>query len=110
MLFTVPFKNFELVSSLADLFVYNYNTTYFLFILMPLVIHFSSVLAREKETGMKQKLLASGLSPVIHFLSWLLHYTAINLFVTFIYVVALKISVFKEDSFALLFLMTFTAL
>ena len=94
---------------MADLFVLNYNMTYFLFILMPLVIHFSGIVAREKETGMKQKLLASGLSPVIHFLSWLLHYTAINFFLSFIYVVALKISVFKEDSFALLFLMTFFA-
>ena len=77
---------------------------------MPLVIHFSGVVAREKETGIKQKLLANGLSPVIHFLSWLLHYTVISLFVSFIYVIALKISVFKEDSFALLFMMTFTAL
>ena len=107
---TVPFKNFELISSAANSFVLNYNTTYFLFILMPLVIHFSIVVAREKETGMKQKMLASGLNPVVHFLSWLLHYTFVSLFVSLIYVIALKISVFKEDSFGVLYLMTFFAL
>ena len=68
------------------------------------------MIAREKESGMKQLMLANGLNPVIHFVSWLLHYTVICLFVTLIYVVALKVSVFREDSFVLLFLMMFLAL
>ena len=59
---------------------------------------------------MKQLMLANGLNPVIHFVSWFLHYTVISLVVSLIYVVALKVSVFREDSFALLFLMMFLAL
>ena len=108
--FTLPYKIFEQKSSPTDVFVSAYNSLYFFLIVTPLLIHFSIVIAREKESGMKQLMLSNGLNPVIHFVSWLLHYTAISLFVSIIYAVALKISVFKQDSFALLFLMMFLAL
>ena len=65
---------------------------------------------REKETGMRRLMMASGLNPVIHFISWLLHYTVVNIFVSLLYTLALKISVFKEDSISLLFLIVFMAL
>ena len=92
------------------MFVSAYNSLYFFLIVTPLLIHFSIVIGREKESGMKQLMLANGLNPAIHFVSWFLHYTAISLAVSIIYVVALKVSVFREDSFALLFLMMFLAL
>ena len=106
----MPYKIFEQSSSPTDVFVSAYNSMYFLLIVTPLLIHFSIVVAREKETGMKQLMLANGLNPVVHFVSWLLHYTVISLFVSLIYVVALKVSVFREDSFTLLFTMMFLAL
>ena len=110
MLFTVPYKIFEQVSSPTNVLVNAFNSLYFILIVIPLLTHFTMSVVREKETGMRRLMMASGLNPVIHFISWLLHYTIMNVFVTLLYVLALKVSVFTEDSISLLYFIVFLAL
>ena len=110
MLFTVPYKIFEQKASPKNVFVNAFNSLYFLLIVIPFLTHFSLSVIREKETGMRRFMMASGLNPVIHFISWLLHYTIINVFVSLLYVMALKVSVFTEDSISLLYFIVFLAL
>ena len=45
-----------------------------------------------------------------HFGSWLLQYSILSIFISFFWTATLKSSVFVEDSFVLIFLLTFLAL
>ena len=110
MLFTVPYKIFEQKASPKNVLINAFNSLYFLLIVIPFLTHFALSVVREKETGMRRFMMASGLNPVIHFITWLLHYTVMNVFVSLLYVLALKISVFTEDSISLLYLIVFLAL
>ena len=110
MLFTVPYKVFEQKASPKNVLINSFNSLYFLLIVIPFLTHISIAVVREKETGMRRLMMASGLNPVIHFISWLLHYTIINIFVSLLYTLALKISVFKEDSISLMFIIVFMAM
>ena len=110
MLFTVPYKIFEQKASPKNVLINSFNSLYFLLIVIPFLTHITVSVVREKESGMRRLMMASGLNPVIHFISWLLHYTILNVFVSVLYTAALKVSVFTEDSISLLFLVVFLAL
>lgn len=75
--------------------------------IMPLVLYTTYRMAYERETKIKQTLIANGLNPVIHFLSWFIHYTVINLVLSLLVVLCIKFSVFKNDGFILLYLVVF---
>ena len=50
------------------------------------------------------------MSPAIHFLSWLLFYTTLNIVITVVYVVSMKIVIYKSESVYLFLVMAFLAI
>ena len=75
--------------------------------LVPLGFYIAFSIGKEKETGMKHLLQKNGMNPIAHFLSWLLKYSLLNLIITFIYTLGLKLVIFTDDSFGLLLIMFF---
>ena len=78
-----------------------------LIITLPLIFYLAIALAREKETGMTQRLIEGGLSRIKHFFSWLLFFTILALLFSILYTLAFKRWVYKEDEFGMIFLLTF---
>jgi len=109
LMMTMPMKAKLLKTSPFGLAVIAFTSFFVMITVLPLVLHITYVMAKQRETKMQQTLIANGLNPIIHFLSWLIHYTVINLVLSLFFVICLKISLFKEDSFALLFTLVFLA-
>ena len=59
-----------------------FTSLYFFVTVIPLVVYTTMQVAREKETGMRQLMFDNGLNPAIHFVSWLLFYTVLNLIIS----------------------------
>ena len=52
----------------------------------------------------------NGLNPAIHFVSWLLFYTVLNLIISIFYVGSMGAIVYKDDSWVLLFIVAFLSI
>ena len=101
----MPYK-----TSPLNVMVQSFTSLYFFVTALPLVIYTTMQVAREKETGMRQLMFSNGLNPAIHFFSWLLFYTVINLIITIFYVAAMGAIIYKEDSWLLLFIVAFLSI
>jgi len=107
VMFTVPYQIPTEKTSPLNVMVGAYLAPFTMFVMVPLGIYVAYKIGQEKETGMKALLRKNGMNPVAHYLSWLLIYSFLNVIVTFIYALSLKLVVFEEDSFGLLFLLIF---
>ena len=87
-----------------------FMSLYFFVTVLPLVVYTTMQVAREKESGMRQLMFDNGLSPVIHFVSWLLFYSVLNLIISIIYVASMGAIVYKNDSWTLLFIVVFLSI
>lgn len=56
---------------------------------------------------MRQLMFTNGLNPALHFLSWLLFYTVINLLISAFYSLTMGQIIYKEDDLLLLFIVAF---
>lgn len=52
-------------------------------------------------------MFTNGLNPALHFLSWLLFYTVINLLISAFYSLTMGQIIYKEDDLLLLFIVAF---
>lgn len=75
--------------------------------LIPLVLYFAPAMAMIREDLVKQTLVLNGLHPVTYFLSWLIVYTVVCAFYALYYAGVLKIVLFTDNSFSLLFTVIF---
>ena len=107
MMMTVPYRAPLFTTSSYKIAVSYFMSFWVIISVMPLVLYTTYRMAYEKETKMKQTLIANGLNPVIHFLSWLIHYTVINGVLSLLVVLCIKFSVFKNDGFILLYIVVF---
>ena len=88
-MFTVPYK-IPLERTYALNVMVSANLSAFtMMVIIPLSFYVSYKIGLEKEFGMLRLLRSNGLNPVMHFLSWLLMYTALNFAVTLFYVITL---------------------
>jgi hypothetical protein len=107
LMMTVPMRTPIFSSSAFKISVTYFMSFFVVITIMPLVLYTTYRMAYERETKIKQTLIANGLNPVIHFLSWFIHYTVINLVLSLLVVLCIKFSVFKNDGFILLYLVVF---
>lgn len=107
MMFTVPYKNKVQKTSPLAVAVSAFNSMFFLFTLVPLVFYTAYSIIREKESGMRYTLTVNGLNRFTHFLSWLLHYTVCNFCISLLYTIGVRLAVFSDSSFMLLFSVVF---
>ena len=84
----------EMRTSLLAVAVLTFNSIFILLTIVPVLVYTSYSIAKEKEIGMRHLLHSNGLGQIIHYLSWLAHYTVINFFITLFYTLAMKAVVF----------------
>ena len=74
---------------------------YFVLILIPLIIIMSHQVLQEKQSGLKAKILESGVSPLTYWISWWIFFLFISCLTGAVLGVAWKISVFYDASTSL---------
>ena len=89
VMMTIPYKMKLYETSPFKVMANAFTVFYFMVTLVPLVFYFIYSLAREKESGMKDLLIRSGLNHFVHFFSWLIHYTIISLAITLFYLLTM---------------------
>ena len=107
VVFTIPYKIKTMSTSPIAVAVLAFTALFAMLTIVPIIAYFSYSIAMEKETGMRHRLHGSGLGQLVHFFSWLIHFTVINLAISLMYSLALKVAVFREDDAVLYFLLTF---
>ena len=110
VMFTIPYQIMLYKTSPLNVMVKAFMSLYFFVTVLPLVVYTTMQVAREKESGMRQLMFDNGLSPVIHFVSWLLFYSVLNLIISIIYVASMGAIVYKNDSWTLLFIVVFLSI
>ena len=110
VMFTIPYQIMLYKTSPLNVMVRAFTSLYFFVTVIPLVVYTTMQVAREKETGMRQLMFDNGLNPAIHFVSWLLFYTVLNLIISIFYVGSMGAIVYKDDSWVLLFLVAFLSI
>ena len=107
VMFTVPYEIMPYSTLPLNVMVKAFTSFYFFVTAMPLVVYTAMQVAREKETGMRQLMFTNGLNPALHFLSWLLFYTVINVLISAFYTLTMGQIIYKKDSLLLLFIVAF---
>ena len=62
----------------------------------------------EKESGLYKNMISMGMSRSAYWLSWLVHYSLVNLLVSALVAAVLTLAVFKHTQGILLFFLIFT--
>ena len=107
VMFTVPYKIKTFATSPLAVAVLAFNAIFFLFTLVPLVFYTAYSISKEKESGMRYDLTSNGLNLFTHFLSWLLHYSLSSFLISIFYTIGMRIVVFEDSSFMLIFTLVF---
>ena len=79
VMMTYPMQKPPTRTSPLRLGIKAFMPTYVLLSLTPIVFYFATVMAKERESKFRQTLEASGMSPALFFLSWLVLYATVCL-------------------------------
>ena len=110
IMMTVPFRNPVFTTWIYIIIVVSILAFFFMLAFAPLVFYTAVALAKDKESGLERVMQENGLSRWIHFLSWLIFYTGVNLVLSLLYAILMVDSVYLHCSFMLVFMMVFLAL
>ena len=107
MMITIPYKTHVFVADSFPMVVAAFKSFFVLIMAIPIIFYTAYALARSKERGFQERLFTDGLGHVTHWFSWFIKFTVLNAIVSGLYTIGLKNSIFKNDSFGLIFVVTF---
>jgi len=109
IMMTRPYKIKVFSASAFVVFLQLFFSFFFMATFAPLAFYLVYSLAKERESGLRQKLFDNGLGRVTHFFSWLICYTVLNLVLTTLYVSLMRPSAFEKDEYLMFYLLVFLA-